>query len=229
MGAHSKPTKIRALARIVGFGSAAATVAVATQITPALAAEPVASSVDWSPIIHCESGGNPHAQNASSTASGLFQFLDTTWRGLGGSTAHAKDASVAEQYAIANKAYAQSGLTPWTASRPCWGGKVHTSAPARVLAHAAPAHAPAPARPASSGGKHASGREAPASSTSSAPRHAAPEPASPAHPNYTVKSGDTLWGLSLQHSETWQQLYQRNEAAIGKNPDLILPGQHLQV
>jgi hypothetical protein len=122
MGALSKLSRIRVLARIAVFGGAAA-VAVATQVTPALAAEP-AAAIDWNPIIQCESGGNPHAQNASSTASGLFQFLDTTWRGLGGSTAHAKDASVAEQYAIANKAYAQSGTAPWAASRACWGGKV---------------------------------------------------------------------------------------------------------
>jgi LysM repeat protein len=224
MGAHSKPTRIRALARVAAFGSAAATVAVATQITPAIAAEPVASAVDWSPIIQCESGGNSHAQNASSTASGLFQFLDTTWRALGGSTAHAKDANVAEQYAIANKAYAQSGLTPWAASQPCWGGKVNTSVPAGFQAQAAPA--PAPAR--NGGGTHAPGREAPAS-TSSVPKHAAPEPAPPANANYTVQSGDTLWRLSVEHGETWQQLYQRNEAAIGNDADVIFPGQRLQV
>jgi hypothetical protein len=121
MGAHSKLAKIRSIARVAGLGGAAAIVAVATQITPAFAAEPAA--INWNPIIQCESGGNPHAQNSGSTASGLFQFLDSTWRGLGGSTAHAKDASVAEQYAIANKAYAQSGTSPWAASRHCWGGK----------------------------------------------------------------------------------------------------------
>jgi resuscitation-promoting factor RpfA len=229
MGAHSKPTRIRALARVAAFGSAAATVAVATQITPAIAAEPVASPVDWSPIIQCESGGNSHAQNASSTASGLFQFLDTTWRALGGSTAHAKDASVAEQYAIANKAYARSGLTPWAASQPCWGGKVNTSTPAEVPAQAAPAHVPAPAPARSGGGTHASVREAHGSVTSSVPKHAAPEPAPPANPNFTVQSGDTLWRISLEHGETWQQLYQRNEAAIGHDPDVIFPGQRLQV
>lgn len=99
------------------------------------------------------------------------------------------------------------------------------AAPAGLLTQAAPA----PARPSSSGGKHASGREAPAGSTSGAPKHAAPEPASPADPNYTVQAGDTLWGLSLQHGETWQQLYQRNKAAIGNDPDRIFPGQHLHV
>jgi resuscitation-promoting factor RpfA len=224
MGAHSKPTRIRALARGAAFG-AAAVVAVATQVTPAFAAEPVATGVDWSPIIQCESGGNPHAQNPSGSASGLFQFVDSTWRSLGGSTAHAKDASGAEQYAIAEKAYARSGLSPWAASQHCWGGKVSTHATAKVPAQAA--HTPA--RPASSGGKHASGREAPARMISSAPKHAAPEPASPATTNYTVHSGDTLWRLSQQHGESWRQLYQRNKASIGNSPDRIFPGQHLQV
>jgi LysM repeat protein len=61
------------------------------------------------------------------------------------------------------------------------------------------------------------------------PKHAAPEPAPPANANYTVQSGDTLWRLSVEHGETWQQLYQRNEAAIGNDADVIFPGQRLQV
>jgi hypothetical protein len=31
-------------------------------------------------VIRHESGGNPHAENPTSTASGLFQFIDGTWR-----------------------------------------------------------------------------------------------------------------------------------------------------
>lgn len=33
----------------------------------------------------------------------------------------------------------------------------------------------------------------------------------------------------MQHGESWQHLYQRNNATIGNSPDLIFPGQHLQV
>lgn len=78
----------------------------------------------WGPIIRCESGGNPHAQNPSSTASGLFQFLDSTWLAFGGGRyAHrAKDATVAQQFAVADRAFASAGLSPWAASRSCWGG-----------------------------------------------------------------------------------------------------------
>jgi soluble lytic murein transglycosylase-like protein len=35
-------------------------------------------------VMECESGGNPGAYNASSGASGLFQFLGSTWRRVGG-------------------------------------------------------------------------------------------------------------------------------------------------
>jgi resuscitation-promoting factor RpfA len=86
------------------------------------------ADVDWSAVIACESGGNAKAQNPSSTASGLFQFLDSSWRAYGGGkyAARAKDATPAQQYEIANHAYAQSGLTPWAASRSCWSGKVNT-------------------------------------------------------------------------------------------------------
>lgn len=86
------------------------------------------ADVDWSAVIACESGGNAKAQNPSSTASGLFQFLDSSWRAYGGTkyAARAKDATPAQQYEIANHAYAMSGLNPWAASRSCWSGKVNT-------------------------------------------------------------------------------------------------------
>lgn len=52
-----------------------------------------------------ESGGNYHIYNQSgqSNASGAYQFIGTTWRGMGGSTQNAADASPAEQDAIAAK------------------------------------------------------------------------------------------------------------------------------
>ena len=35
-------------------------------------------------VLACESGGNPTAENPRSSASGLWQFLDSTWDGHGG-------------------------------------------------------------------------------------------------------------------------------------------------
>ena len=49
-----------------------------------------------------ESGGNYQARSAGSTASGAYQFLDTTWNGYGGYT-HASDALPAVQDAKATE------------------------------------------------------------------------------------------------------------------------------
>ena len=51
-------------------------------------------------IVQCESGGQNLPPNYA-TASGYYQFIDTTWKGLGGSTPHAFQASKAEQDRLA--------------------------------------------------------------------------------------------------------------------------------
>ncbi|MEJ7825515.1 MAG: transglycosylase family protein [Solirubrobacteraceae bacterium] len=51
-------------------------------------------------IVQCESGGQNLPPNHA-TASGYYQFIDSTWRGLGGSTPHAHQASKSEQDRLA--------------------------------------------------------------------------------------------------------------------------------
>jgi hypothetical protein len=84
-------------------------------------------------IRSCESGPNGYAThgyafdanyietNPASTASGAWQFLDSTWQSTTGLPGRAKDYSPAVQDAAALKLYAAEGSTPWAASRPCWG------------------------------------------------------------------------------------------------------------
>lgn len=48
-------------------------------------------------IAKYESGGNPRAQNPRSSASGLYGFIDSTWRAVTGLPGHAKDYSVEVQ------------------------------------------------------------------------------------------------------------------------------------
>jgi len=78
----------------------------------------------WNGIIACESGFNRYAHNAHSTASGLFQFLDTTWRwvttdmgrpDLVALPGGAVDASVADQYAAAEhlRLMPGGGISHW--------------------------------------------------------------------------------------------------------------------
>ena len=56
-------------------------------------------AIPW-PVVQCESGGQDLPPN-SATASGYYQITDDTWRGLGGSTRHAFQASKAEQDRLA--------------------------------------------------------------------------------------------------------------------------------
>lgn len=71
-------------------------------------------------IAQCESGGSYTAQNSRSTASGKYQFLNSTWGGYGG-YARAADAPPAVQDAKAQTTLAKSGTRPWAASQRCWG------------------------------------------------------------------------------------------------------------
>jgi hypothetical protein len=86
-------------------------------------------------IRSCESGPNGYAThgyafdanytetNPASTASGAWQFLDSTWQSTTGLPGRAKDYSPAVQDAAALKLDATEGSTPWAASRPCWGAR----------------------------------------------------------------------------------------------------------
>jgi peptidoglycan hydrolase CwlO-like protein len=61
-------------------------------------------AIPWA-IVQCESGGQNLPPN-SAGASGFYQFLPSTWRGLGGSTPNAYQASKAEQDRLAARLWA---------------------------------------------------------------------------------------------------------------------------
>lgn len=49
---------------------------------------------------------------------------------------------------------------------------------------------------------------------------------------YTVQPGDNLWNIAKQHAgggQNWGDIYRMNEGVIGSNPDLIHPGQQLDL
>ena len=75
-------------------------------------------------IRSCESGDGHgsydyHAHNPTSTASGSWQFLRSTWNNYHGySEAAAAPQSV--QDAFARKVLDEQGTTPWAASAACW-------------------------------------------------------------------------------------------------------------
>ena len=69
-------------------------------------------------IVKCESGWKPWAKNPNSTASGLFQFIGSTWSRWS-SPSH----DVFNPYDnidVAYKLYKAQGTSPWNASKTCW-------------------------------------------------------------------------------------------------------------
>ena len=84
-------TAQRALNRLVAERRRAAEVAAAGPGGP--------WAIPW-PIVQCESGGQNLPPNGAG-ASGYYQMLPSTWKGLGGSTPHAYLASKAEQDRLA--------------------------------------------------------------------------------------------------------------------------------
>jgi hypothetical protein len=155
-GRHRAPsTTGKTVARFAIAGVSAA-VPMGVFAAPATAATPHPDIE--AAIIACESGGNPTAKNTSSTASGLYQFINGTWLAYGGGqfAPRAASASPAEQRTIFLKAFAAAGTTPWNASKSCWSGKAPK--------HSSPKVAPQSGKP-----KHAkpvtSGRAADGSGT----------------------------------------------------------------
>jgi LysM repeat protein len=69
---------------------------------------------------------------------------------------------------------------------------------------------------------------APAAPTATAP---APTTTAQQQPGgYTVQPGDNLYAIAATHHvDDWQQLYQHNLPTVGQNPNLIFPGQQLQL
>jgi hypothetical protein len=65
-------------------------------------------------VMMCESRGNPTAENPRSSASGLWQFLSSTWESTTGTPAPASSYSADVQTAAAATLWRSSGWRPWS-------------------------------------------------------------------------------------------------------------------
>ena len=72
-------------------------------------------------VAQCESGLDPNAQNPVSSASGLFQFIDSTWRSVTGLAPPASAYSVDTQVNAFWELWdGGSGAGHWAPSQHCW-------------------------------------------------------------------------------------------------------------
>ena len=217
-----------------GVTLAAASIAgVALSASAANAAVPAtAPASTWDSLAQCESGGNWGINTGNGYAGGL-QFSPGTWAAYGG-TGSAANASREQQIAVAEKVQAGQGWGAWPACAAKLGLTGGAIAPQSTSKSLAPAAVPAPAKvPARTAAPKAAAPKA------AAPKVAAPKAAAaPRHvaavalsgQTYTIQSGDSLSKVAekLNIAGGWQLLADANAATIS-NPDLVFPGQVLQL
>ena len=71
-------------------------------------------------IAWCESRGDVDAINPVSGASGVWQFLRSTWHEVTGLPGKASDYPLSVQSEAFDELFAQQGTRPWLASAKCW-------------------------------------------------------------------------------------------------------------
>ncbi|MGV9454302.1 transglycosylase family protein [Streptomyces sp. NPDC003635] len=167
----------------------------------------------WDRIAQCESGGNWHINTGNGYYGGL-QFSASTWRAYGGTAyaATADQASKDQQIAVATKVQRAQGWGAWPTCSARAGAYGSAPASGPVTAEAAPQQAPK-ARKAPQAPQRASGHTDRGASRG----------------DYVVREGDTLSGIAARHGTSWQRLYAANKAVIGGDPDVIVPGQRLEI
>ncbi|MFJ6750865.1 MULTISPECIES: transglycosylase family protein [unclassified Streptomyces] len=214
-GKHRRPSKAVRVATLAGIAGAA----VAVPLMGATSAS-AASVSTWDQVAQCESGGNWSINTGNGYYGGL-QFSNSSWAAAGGTqyAARADLATKSQQIAAAEKLLAIQGPGAWS----CAGaGNLTSGGPAADVdtsgndakTDSAPKQE-APAKP--------EAKKAPAPEQTPAPKK------SNGSGNYTVKAGDTLAKIAKAHGKDWKSVYSENKSVIGGNPNLIFPGQQLNV
>jgi murein DD-endopeptidase MepM/ murein hydrolase activator NlpD len=192
-----------------------------------------AADVDtWNKVAACESSSNWSINTGNGYYGGL-QFTRSTWEAYGG-TRYAARADLAtrdQQIAVAEKVLDGQGPGAWPVcsvragltrggdtpgvhpdggtGRPAGAGK--RTAERTTAQQAAPKKA--------------------ATSAADVRAHSTPQSRAGTAEMYTVVRGDTLSGIAGEEQVRggWRGLYAANRRTIGTDPDLILPGQRLDL
>jgi nucleoid-associated protein YgaU len=236
--------------RLAGVGIAGAATVVAGIATGGAAK---ASGV-WDRVAACESGGNWHINTGNGFYGGL-QFTASTWRAFGGTAfaSRADLASRAQQISVAERVLAGQGWGAWPAcsaklhlSGTVSGGWAAASTRSSTLHRSSSVARSTVRSPWHAGGRHVGGRHvggrhvaAPRTTTTThhwssgtTRRTASTHRAShTGGGEYVIQPGDYLSAVAARHRVPggWQTLYALNRQVIGKNPNLVFPGQRLRL
>ncbi|MEV0602995.1 transglycosylase family protein [Streptomyces sp. NPDC050315] len=220
-GKHRRPSKAVRVVTLAGVAGAA----VAVPLMTAGSAN-AASVATWDKVAQCESGGNWSINTGNGYYGGL-QFSNSSWAAAGG-TKYAPRADLAtkdQQIATAEKLLAMQGPGAWG----CAGaGGLTAGGPAAQVNTGGSGQAQQQAAPKQEAPKQQAAPQQQAAPKQEAPQQPAPKPVT-GHGNYTVKSGDTLGKIAKAHGKNWKAVYEANKSTVGGNPDLIFPGQKLNV
>ncbi|MGW1721447.1 transglycosylase family protein [Streptomyces sp. NPDC002306] len=217
-GRHRRyqPNRINRASLTVTAGSAG----IAIPLIGAGAAQ--AADVDtWSKVAACESSGDWSINTGNGYYGGL-QFSQSTWEAYGG-TAYARRADLAtrdQQIAVAEKVLKGQGPGAWPV---CSGRAGLTRGGDTPDIH-----------PAGTTSTRTAKGSAPTSTRASAPDvqpQTTPQSRAGTAEMYTVVRGDTLSGIADEQRVRggWRGLYDANRRTVGADPDLILPGQRLNL
>ncbi|MGW2823443.1 transglycosylase family protein [Streptomyces sp. NPDC001443] len=198
----------------------------------------------WDRIARCESGGNWHINTGNGYYGGL-QFSAGTWRAYGGGAyaPTADRATRSQQIAVATKVQGAQGWGAWPtcSARAGASGSApagnHGAAPKKQKSTSSStakssksAHSTHSSHSSHSSKSTKSSKESESSKRSTSPARPTEHPARGAsHGDYTVRPGDTLSGIAARHGTDWRRIYAANKAVIGDDPDVILPGQRLDL
>jgi LysM repeat protein len=202
-----------------------------------LAASGNAAAADsgvWDRIARCESGGNWHINTGNGYYGGL-QFSAGTWRAYGGSAyaATADQASKSAQIAVATKVQRAQGWGAW----PVCSARAGASGSAPAASSGTVSEKSTKKSSTGSKSESATGSTKKQSTKKATPSKPAQTPArgtnnasrGTSRGDYTVRQGDTLSAIAAQHGTTWRKVYAANKSVIGADPNLIVPGQQLDL
>jgi nucleoid-associated protein YgaU len=217
----------------------AAIAGAAIAVPVVMAGSASADSVNWSAIANCESSGNWSIDTGNGFYGGL-QITKSTWDAYGGDqyASYPNQASEADQIAVAENILAGQGIGAWPVCGAYAGSGTSYSGTNTSGSSSSDSSSSSSSSSDSSSSSSSSDNSTASSSTSSDNSSSAgsdnssssSSSSSSTGGSYTVKSGDTLSEIAAKEGVSdWHTLYTNNESTIGSNPNLIYPGQVLNL